>query len=245
MTGIPNEVRVPISLRWRDMDMLGHLNQAVYHELLEEGRAALFAKLRAQGNWFPFVIVRVELDYRHEVRRDHGQVEVVVRPGGVGGKSVTLEHEVVLPDGTIAAEGRTVLVAWDMQSRGARELSARERAWLGDPQLLLTQAYEAFNARDIDTALELMHEDVDWPNGMEGGRVRGRDAVREYWTRQFTQIDSRVTPHQITVEDGGARARVDVHQVVRTPDGEPLSDGRVAHVYALRDGLVERMDIDA
>ena len=34
-----------MQLRWRDMDMLGHLNQSVYHELLEEGRAAVIWEL--------------------------------------------------------------------------------------------------------------------------------------------------------------------------------------------------------
>ena len=48
---------------------------------------------------------------------------------------------------------------------------------------LLTKSYAAFNARDIETALALMHADVDWPNGMEGGRVIGHDEVRQYGTR--------------------------------------------------------------
>jgi acyl-CoA thioester hydrolase len=122
------DVRIGIGLRWRDMDMLGHLNQAVYHELLEEGRGALFTSLG--GMSFPFVLVRVELDYRHEVRRDHGTVEVVVRIERVGGKSITLAHDIVLPDGTIAASGRSVLVAWDPQARGSRELTDDERAAL-------------------------------------------------------------------------------------------------------------------
>ena len=122
------EVRISIGLRWRDMDMLGHLNQAVYHELLEEGRGALFLSL--DGASFPFVLVRVELDYRHEVRRDHGSVEVVVRVERVGEKSVTLAHDIVLPDGTVAASGRSVLVAWDPRARGSRELTGDERAAL-------------------------------------------------------------------------------------------------------------------
>jgi acyl-CoA thioester hydrolase len=122
------EVRIGIGLRWRDMDMLGHLNQAVYHELLEEGRGALFASLG--GMSFPFVLVRVELDYRHEVRRDHGTVEVLTRVERVGGKSVTLAQEMLLPDGTVAAAGSSVLVAWDPQARGSRELSDDERAAL-------------------------------------------------------------------------------------------------------------------
>jgi ketosteroid isomerase-like protein len=107
---------------------------------------------------------------------------------------------------------------------------------------LLRGAYAAFNARDIERALVLMQPDVDWPNGMEGGRVRGQDDVRSYWQRQFGMIDSHVTPEACeALEDG--RVAVRVHQVVRSLDGELLSDSRVTHVYSFRDGLVARMEI--
>jgi hypothetical protein len=43
--------------------------------------------------------------------------------------------------------------------------------------------------------------------------------------------------------DGEGRVVVDVHQVVRTLEGELISEGEVQHVYTIRDGLVERMDI--
>jgi hypothetical protein len=112
-----------------------------------------------------------------------------------------------------------------------------------EEEALLRCAYEAFNARDVDGALALMHPDVDWPNGMEGGRERGRDAVRAYWTRQFGVIDSHVEPVGFEVDDE-ERVVVDVHQVVRDLDGDVLSDGRVRHVYTLREGLVGRMDIE-
>ena len=108
---------------------------------------------------------------------------------------------------------------------------------------LLRQAYAAFNAQDIDGALALMHPDVDWPNGMEGGREVGHEAVREYWTRQFGMIDSHVEPEGFERDDEG-RIVVDVHQVVRDHDGSVLSDGRVRHVYTLRNGLVSRMEIE-
>ncbi len=113
---------------------------------------------------------------------------------------------------------------------------------MSEHEELLRRAYEAFNARDVDAVLALMHPDVDWPNGMEGGRVLGHAAVREYWTRQFEVIDSRVEPQAFTTDAEG-RVVVDVHQVVRDTAGEVLSDGRVEHVYTIRDGLVERMEI--
>jgi ketosteroid isomerase-like protein len=114
---------------------------------------------------------------------------------------------------------------------------------LSPEERLLRRAYEAFNVRDIEGALALMHPDVDWPNGMEGGRERGHDAVRAYWTRQFGVIDSNVEPVGFEVDDDG-RVVVDVHQVVRDLEGALLSDSRVRHAYTFRDGLVVRMDIE-
>ena len=107
---------------------------------------------------------------------------------------------------------------------------------------ILRRAYEAFNARDVEAVLVLMHPEVDWPNGMEGGRVRGHAGVRDYWQRQFGMIDSRVEPRGFETDSAG-RVVVDVHQVVRDPDGELLSEGAVQHVYSIRDGLIERMEI--
>ena len=115
--------------------MLGHLNQSVYHELLEEGRIALIADLmRRVGEEHVnvgYVVAHVDLDYHGEVRKDHGEVDIVVRVAGVGTSSVELEHEVRLPDGRIAASGKTVLVAWDLTARTKRPLSEGERAALG------------------------------------------------------------------------------------------------------------------
>jgi nuclear transport factor 2 (NTF2) superfamily protein len=109
-------------------------------------------------------------------------------------------------------------------------------------QDLLIAAYRAFNARNIDTILAMMRPDVDWPNGMEGGRVNGRDNVREYWTRQWGILDPHVEPVGIE-EDEGGRSVVRVHQVVRDLAGNRVVDQFVEHVYTIRDGLIERMDI--
>ena len=122
------EAKISVPLRWRDLDLLGHLNQSVYHELLEEGRGALFASLGDRG--FPFVLVHVELDYRHEVRKADGHVEVLTRVARLGRTSVTTDERIQLPDGTLAAEGSSVLVAWDPDARQARELSPDERTAL-------------------------------------------------------------------------------------------------------------------
>jgi ketosteroid isomerase-like protein len=108
---------------------------------------------------------------------------------------------------------------------------------------ILRSAYRAFNARDIDSALELMHPDVDWPNAWEGGRVTGREAVTAYWTRQFEQISSTVTPERFDRDVDGTLT-VTVHQVVRDSNtGEVQADTHVLHRWTLEDGLVVRMDV--
>ena len=114
--------------------MLGHLNQSVYHELLEEGRAAVMTELMTRaGNGRvhgTYVLVHVDLDYHTEVRKDHGEVEIVVRVSHVGTSSFRLNHEIRLPDGTVAASGETVMVGWDPVARGKRVLTEDERAAL-------------------------------------------------------------------------------------------------------------------
>ncbi|WP_320669401.1 acyl-CoA thioesterase [Patulibacter defluvii] len=120
--------RVTIRLRYRDMDTLGHLNQAVYHELLEEGRGAVLADPEVAGRWLgAFVLARVELDYRHEVRLADGEVTVESALERLGRSSVTILQRIVKRDGTVAAEGRTVMVAWDARERRSRELNEPER----------------------------------------------------------------------------------------------------------------------
>lgn len=122
------ETTVPIHLRWRDMDMLGHVNQAVYHELLEEGRGSLITR---GGVGFAFVLARVELDYLLEVRRDHSPVQVVSRLTEVGRRKLVVAHEVVRASGEVAARGTSVLVCWDPRARTSRELTPEERTALG------------------------------------------------------------------------------------------------------------------
>ena len=62
----------------------------------------------------------------------------------------------------------------------------------------LTALYVAFNAREIDQLLDAMTDDVDWPNAREGGRLHGKEAIRDYWTRQWSEIDPTVEPVSFT-----------------------------------------------
>jgi hypothetical protein len=106
----------------------------------------------------------------------------------------------------------------------------------------ITQAYSAFNHRDIDGALALMSENVSWPKASEGGRVTGKEEIRAYWTRQWKEFDPHVEPLDIVDREEGI-TEVKVHQLVKSLDGEVLSDSEVWHVYTIANGLIERMDL--
>ncbi len=68
---------------------------------------------------------------------------------------------------------------------------------------LIKKAYSAFNARDIDTALSTMHPDVQWPKAFEGGYINGHSEIREYWTRQWTEINPTVQPIRFNERQDG------------------------------------------
>jgi len=111
-----------------------------------------------------------------------------------------------------------------------------------DSKTLLTEAYAAFNQRDIDGALRLMIETVSWPKASEGGRVVGKEEIRAYWTRQWSEFDPHVEPVEIRDAADG-KTEVKVHQFVKSLSGDVLSDSHVWHVFTFSNGLIERMDL--
>jgi hypothetical protein len=113
---------------------------------------------------------------------------------------------------------------------------------MADTRTTIEQAYAAFNQRDIDGALALMTDDVNWPKASEGGKVVGKDAIRAYWTRQWAEFDPHVRPRAITAQVGD-KIRVKVHQLVRSLQGDVLSDTEVLHVFTMRGNLIAAMDL--
>jgi len=109
-------------------------------------------------------------------------------------------------------------------------------------QEIITRIYDAFNKRDIDRVFAMMWPDVDWPNGVEGGRLRGFDEVRAYWLRQWGSINPNVVPIRLSEDDDGNTV-VDVHQLIRDLSGAVIKDHLVQHVYSFRNGLIDRMEI--
>jgi hypothetical protein len=109
-------------------------------------------------------------------------------------------------------------------------------------QALISQAYSAFNQRDVDATLALMTENVSWPKASEGGRVVGKQAIREYWTRQWADFDPFLDVLEVINRENG-KTEVKVHQLVKNLKGDVLSDTELWHVYTIQNNLIARMDI--
>jgi len=93
-------------VRFRDCDAMGHVNNAVYSTYLEEARIGVL------GDLFDFILARVEIDFRSELRMGE-EVEVRTRCPRIGTKSFDLEHEVATSSGRVVAEATSVLVSYD------------------------------------------------------------------------------------------------------------------------------------
>ena len=114
---------------------------------------------------------------------------------------------------------------------------------------VLKRTYDRFNARDIDAVLSVLTDDVAWANGMDGGHVHGLEAVREYWTRQWTIVSPHVEPVNFTEAADGSVV-VEVQQFVRDLEDKPLQDQAhglkdktVMHVFRFQDGKISHFDI--
>jgi hypothetical protein len=109
-------------------------------------------------------------------------------------------------------------------------------------QQFLKNLYEAFNKREIETIISLMQPDVKWANGMDGGFVYGRDAVREYWLKQFETMRSRLEPLEYETDENN-RSVVIVRIVIRNPEGDLLLEKTVRQIFTIENGLISLFEI--
>lgn len=110
-------------------------------------------------------------------------------------------------------------------------------------QDVIKKAYNAFNERNIDNCLFTMQEDVQWSKAWEGGYISGHDEIRQYWTRQWSEINPKVDPIGFVERENGS-LEVIVQQNVKDLQGTLIFDGLVKHVYTFADDLIKTMDIE-
>ena len=109
-------------------------------------------------------------------------------------------------------------------------------------QQFLQNLYEAFNQGELETIISVMHPDVKWANGVEGGFVYGRDAVREYWTNQYKVIQVQLEILKFETDEHD-RNIVTAHQIVRDLQGNLLVDTTVDQIFTIENGLIVLYEI--
>lgn len=114
-----------VDVRWRDADALGHVNHAVFLTYLEEGRDAFY--VQALGSDPSYVVVRLEVDLRAEVRLSDQRVTVRIEVESLGTTSLTTRETIFVPSGEVAAEARVVTVRWDADQRKPVPFTETER----------------------------------------------------------------------------------------------------------------------
>jgi acyl-CoA thioester hydrolase len=120
-----------IEIRWRDLDAYGHVNHAVFATYLEEVRDEWLERaLGRDGDSWDYVVARVAIDYRHELRLEDDRVRARCGLDSLGTSSLRTREAVVVGDGQVAAEAEAVLVARDPETQRPRPLTESERARL-------------------------------------------------------------------------------------------------------------------
>ena len=109
-------------------------------------------------------------------------------------------------------------------------------------QQFLQNLYDAFNKREIETIISFMRPDVKWAKVVEGGFVYGRDAVREYWTNQFKDIQPELETLKFETDENN-RNVVTVHQIIKDLQGNLLADATVQQIFTIEDGLITLYEI--
>jgi acyl-CoA thioester hydrolase len=117
-----------VGVRWQDVDGLGHVNHAVFLTYLEEGRDAFY--VQALGRDPHYVVARVEIDMRAEIRYTDRQLRVRIEVERVGTTSLTTRETILTPADVTVAEARVVTVLWDADARKPAAFTPEDRARL-------------------------------------------------------------------------------------------------------------------
>jgi acyl-CoA thioester hydrolase len=125
----PLEHEKRIEIRWRDLDVFGHVNHVVFLTYLEEARDEwLGASLGDPERVWDWVLAHVEIDYARELVLADDVVVATCRLDRIGTSSVATHEEIRTAGGEPAARARAVLVARDRDSGRSRPLTAAERS---------------------------------------------------------------------------------------------------------------------
>ncbi len=105
-----------IDVRFRDIDVMGHVNNAVYATYIEQARTEYYRDvLSADLSSISTVLASLSLDFRRAVKLTDGTVTVEIDVAELGRSSVTMTHE-VRTGGQVVADAEATIVTLDPDS---------------------------------------------------------------------------------------------------------------------------------
>ncbi len=127
---------IPIEIRFRDLDAMGHVNHAVFITYFEEGRKAFFQNFFEVGDSsaFNFIMAHVRCDYLKPIQLSHRCVTLKMWIRKMGNKSFDIEYRLIDPTdpSVIFATGASVQVCFDYQDNKSIRMSDKMRATLSE-----------------------------------------------------------------------------------------------------------------
>ncbi len=133
MIKFPHETKIEVA--FRDIDAMGHVNNAVYLSYLETARIKFMLALLDVSDLKQLPIILAEMTIRYQAPALFGEVLTV--GSGVsrlGNKSFDMVHEIVGGNGRIIATARSVLVAYDYNASQTTPIPESFRQKLAEMQ---------------------------------------------------------------------------------------------------------------
>lgn len=107
---------------------------------------------------------------------------------------------------------------------------------------LIREAYDRFNAADVGGLVALLDPDVEIPDVLNGTILRGAEAARRYWEREFELVEASITISEV-VEVGDAILVVVSQEMTDRQTGLPLGQGVLAvHRLTFREGRIASIE---
>jgi acyl-CoA thioester hydrolase len=127
VSGVPIVIEKRIEIRWADLDAFRHVNNAIYLTYLEEARDSWLEAMVPEGrSTWDYVLARVAIDFRRELREEDEYVVASCALLRLGRSSITTHEEVRTLDGELSAEAESVMVARDAETGRSRPLTQAE-----------------------------------------------------------------------------------------------------------------------
>jgi acyl-CoA thioester hydrolase len=123
--------RVPVQRRFSDIDVLGHVNNVVYHDYLQEARVRIIREMmNTEDVEFSHIVARQEIDHLRPLALGAAPITVEIWVSGIGGASYTVDYRVLDDDGEIAAKAKSVMVFYNIELQAPTRIPDDVRAVL-------------------------------------------------------------------------------------------------------------------